>query len=156
MNIRQNQEQSSVRLFEPGVHRRVDLIVHGGDREHLVPGTNVTMDELHRYQLVGRQLQARAMAAAISGLFRGARRFIAKLVTGVRQARLQAAAVSELAAMDDRLLADIGIRRDNIEAAVAGLMSRQAAAEAAPVRSVPATAPRRAPVCNQSQGKAAA
>jgi hypothetical protein len=60
LNIRQNQDPPGVVLFERGVQRRVALIVGRNDREKLVPGTNVTMDELQRYQLAGRRLQARA------------------------------------------------------------------------------------------------
>jgi len=156
VNIAQNQHPRTVRLFEPGVQRRVSLIVDRGDREHLVPGTNVTMEELHRYQLLGRQLQARAMAAAITGLFRAVGRGIGKLVTGLRRARVQAAAIRELAAMDDHLLQDIGIRRDGIAAAVAGLMDRPATTRATPVRGRQPASLRQAPACNQSHGKAAA
>jgi len=66
----QNQAPTWTALYEPGVCRRLALIVDRGDREHLVPGTGIAMDEFHQYQLLGRQLQARAMASAFSGLFK--------------------------------------------------------------------------------------
>ena len=155
VNAQQNQQPRTLRLFEPGVERRVSLIVDRGNRDHLVPGTNITMEELHRYQLLGRQLQARAMAAAFKGLFSAVGRGIGRLVTGLRRARVQAAAIRELAAMDDHLLQDIGIRRDSIAAAVAGLMDRPAAAPPTPARDGAAKLCQQ-PACNQPHGKAAA
>jgi uncharacterized protein YjiS (DUF1127 family) len=143
-------------LFEPGVNRRVSLIVHQGDRDHLIPGTNISMDDLHRYQLVGRRLQARAMAGAFVSLFRLVRAALKSVATGIRQASRQAAATRELAAMDDHLLADIGIRRQDIPAAVAGLLSRESVAPESVAEPVAQLAPGPTPACNQPHGKAAA
>lgn len=157
MTSTQNQESAEIRLIEPSVRRRVSLIVHPGDREHLIPGTNISMDDLHRYQLVGRQLQARAMGAAIASLFKTVRSALSGVARLIRQANQQAAAQRELAAMDDHLLQDIGIRREDIPAAVAGLMGRETVSpQAAAGGSVaePARAP--IPACNESHGKAAA
>ena len=69
MATQQNQVPATPALYEPGVCRRLALIVDRGDQDHLVPGTGIAMDEFHQYQLLGRQLQARAMASAFSGLF---------------------------------------------------------------------------------------
>jgi hypothetical protein len=79
LNIRQNQDPPEVVLFERGVQRRVALIVGRNDRENLVPGTNVTMDALQRYQLAGRRLQARAVASALTGLLRAVVRPVKEL-----------------------------------------------------------------------------
>lgn len=156
MTSTQNQESARIRLIEPGVHRRVSLIVHPGDREHLIPGTNISMDDLHRYQLVGRQLQARAMGAAFASLFKTLRSSLSGIARHFRQANQQAAARRELAAMDDHLLQDIGIRRENIPAAVAGLLARETLSLEAAGRPVAEAARAPIPACNESHGKAAA
>jgi len=83
--IQRNQAPAETPLFEPGIHRRVARIVHRGDENNLVPGTHVTMDELHQYQLLGRQLQARAMASAFTDLFRAAVGPVKKLVSAVKR-----------------------------------------------------------------------
>ena len=85
MTIQRNQAPVETQLFEPGIHRRVALIVHRGDESNLVPGTHVTMDQLHQYQLLGRQLQARAMASAFTDLFRAAVGPVKKLVSAVKR-----------------------------------------------------------------------
>ena len=155
MAIQQNQAPSGTTLFEPGVSRRLALIVDRGDESHRVPGTGITMDEFHKYQLLGRQLQARAMASAFSNLFRTVAFPLGKLAAAFGRARTRAAAVRELTSMDDRLLRDIGIRRHDIPAAVAGLMSRRPIVDPAPPREVlmPAVQPA---ACNDAHAKAAA
>ncbi len=126
MAIERNQAPTGIALFEPGIDRRVALIVDRGDTDNLVPGTGITMDELHQYPLLGRRLQARAMASALAGLFRAVIRPVKKLVQAHRRVRRQAAAMRQLGALDDHLLRDIGIRRDNIPATVAGSMGYSA------------------------------
>ncbi len=132
MTIKQNQAQKGIALFGPGIDRRVAVIVDRGDTDNRVPGTNITMDELHRYQLLGRRLQARAMASALSGLFRAVVLPGKKLAAAYVRARREATAIRQLGALDDHLLRDIGISRGSIPAAVAGLMNRPAVAGAAP------------------------
>jgi uncharacterized protein YjiS (DUF1127 family) len=153
MTTRRNQAPTGVALFEPGVQRRVTLIVDGGDRDDPVPGTNISLSEFQRYQLRGRQLQARAMASALLGLARALAWPFRKLARAYRRARVQATATRQLRAMDDHLLRDIGLRREDIPAAVAGLMSRPASTDPAPAVRQP---DRRQPACNQPQARAAA
>ena len=155
MTTQRNQAPSGVTLFEPGVERRVTLIVDGGDRYGLVPGTNISLSEFQRYQLRGRQLQARAMAKVLIGLGKAVAWPFAKLAGAYRRSRVRAAAMRQLKAMDDHLLRDIGIRREDIPAAVAGLMSRPAPADALPA---PAgrQPDRRQPACNHPRARAAA
>ncbi len=155
MNTKRNQAPPGIALFEPGVARRVTAIVDRGDTDNLVPGTNVTMDELHRYQLLGRQLQARAMASTLTSLFRALVWPVKVLAAGLGRAGREVAAIRQLGALDDHLLQDIGIRRDNIPQAVAGLMSRPAATKAAPAPLVQRLAGRQA-ACNDPHAKAAA
>ncbi len=131
LNIKGNQDPPGAVLFDPGVHRRVAVIVDRGDTDNLVPGTNVTMDELQQYQLVGRRLQARATASALAGLLRAVVWPVKKLATAMGQVSRQVAATRQLGALDDHMLRDIGIRRDNIPQVVTGLMSRPAVAVAA-------------------------
>ncbi len=85
MAIQQNQVPTGIAQFEPGVSRRLALIVDRGDESNLVPGTHVTMDELHQYQLLGRQLQARAMASAFTGLFKAVVGPVKKLARAVNR-----------------------------------------------------------------------
>ena len=155
LNIERNQDQSRAVLYEPGVQRRTSIILDRGDRKHLVPGTNITMDELHRYQLLGRQLQARAVGSALVGLLRAIVRPVKKLAAAHARVSRQVAATRQLGALDDHLLRDIGIRRDNIPQAVAGLMNRPAARSAAPAPMVLPKAGRQA-ACNDPHAKAAA
>jgi uncharacterized protein YjiS (DUF1127 family) len=144
MKMHQNQVPTGATLVQPGVERHIAAIVDRGDQGHLVPGTHVTMDELHRYQLLGRQLQARAMAgaleAAFAGLLRGVSRPFEKAAGALGRARREGAAIRSLGALDDHILADIGITREQIPAAVAGLLERPTAAPkpptAAPVPTV--------------------
>jgi len=130
VTIRRNQARNGTALPGPGIDRRVAVIVDRGDTANLVPGTNITMDELHRYQLLGRRLQARA--TAIGGLLNAVVWPVKKLAAAYAWALREATAIRQLEALDDHLLRDIGIRRENIPAAVAGLMKRPAVAVAAP------------------------
>ena len=85
-------------LFEPGVSRRLDLIVDRGDRDHLVPGTGIAMDEFHQYQLLGRQLQARAMASTFTSLLEAVLRPLGKLAAASRRALARADAIRDFIA----------------------------------------------------------
>jgi len=153
VTIKGNQARKGIALFGPGIDRRVAVIVDRGDTDNLVPGTNISMDELHRYQLLGRRLQARATASALNGLFRAVARPVKKLAVAYRRALREATAIRQLGALDDHLLRDIGIRRENIPAAVVGLMNRPAVAVAAPVVLRPA---RQQAASNDPHAKAAA
>jgi uncharacterized protein YjiS (DUF1127 family) len=150
--IQQNQPLAGNTLYEPGVNRRLSLIIDRGDENHLVPGTGITMDQFHEYQLLGRQLQARAVASSFTSLFRAVALPLGKLAAAVGRALTRGAAIRQLASMDERLLEDIGIRRENISAAVAGLMERQPMVAPAPAQTVskPAAA------CNDPHARAAA
>lgn len=64
-----------------------------------------------------RQLRAKAVAASISGLKQHLQRF----VQTVRRLRAERAAQKALNGLDDRLLTDIGIVRDQIPAVIKGL-----------------------------------
>ena len=75
----------------------------------------------------GRRLHARAMAEALGAGWRGFRWGIHGLTAAARELRERLArrsarhrAVHQLAGLDDRLLADIGLRRGDIELAVDG------------------------------------
>lgn len=155
MNTERNQAPAGIVLFEPGVQRRVRLLVDGGDRGGVVPGTNITLSEFQRYQLRGRQLQARAMAKALMELGRAVAWPLRRLARALGRWHAHAAAARQLNAMDDHLLRDIGIRREQIPAAVAGLMSRQASADAGPAPGVRQPDCRQ-PACNHPHARAAA
>jgi uncharacterized protein YjiS (DUF1127 family) len=155
VTIKRNQARKGTALFGPGIDRRVAVIVDRGDTDNLVPGTNITMDELHRHQLLGRRLQARAMASALGDLFRAVVSPVTKLAATYGRARREAAAIRQLGVLDDHLLRDIGIRRENIPAAVVGLMNRPADAVAAPAPVVLRPAGRQA-ASNDPDAKAAA
>ena len=96
MTIQRNQAPAEIPLFDPGIHRRVALIVDRGDESNLVPGTHVTMDELHQYQLLGRQLQARAMASALTDLFRAVLQPVKKLASAVKRQPAAKAATGQV------------------------------------------------------------
>lgn len=155
MTIRENQARAGIALVQPGLTRQVARIVARGATDNLVPGTHVSMDELHRYQLLGRKLQARATAEALGSLFRALVWPWKKLAAGIAQISREAAGIRQLSAMDDHLLEDIGIRREQIPAAVAGLIARPAHADAAPATVVERRAEARI-ACNDPHVKAAA
>ena len=94
------------------------------------------------------------MASALAGLLRAVVRPVKKLAAACARVNRQVAATRQLGALDDHLLQDIGIRRDNISEAVASLMN-QAATPAAPAPVVPPAAGRQA-ACNDPHAKAAA
>jgi uncharacterized protein YjiS (DUF1127 family) len=83
------------------------------------------------YLTAARRLQARATAEAIGAGWRGIRRGLANAVRLRRRFLLEPAArrserrqaLAALAGMDDRLLADIGLRRSDIELAVDGRLA---------------------------------
>ena len=127
VSIKQNQPHRGITLNQPEVERRVLRLVDRGDAEHLVPGTHVTMDELHYYQLLGRRLQARAVTSAFAGLFRALVRPLRGLAAATARVSRETAAIRQLSALDDYLLADLGIQRGQIRAAVTGLLDRQTA-----------------------------
>ena len=92
------------------------------------------------YITQARQRQARAMAEAIGAGWRGIRRGLAGTAALLRRYLLEPMAkrsqrrhaLAALVALDDRLLADIGLRRGDIELAVDGrLIDRAAPAPAA-------------------------
>jgi uncharacterized protein YjiS (DUF1127 family) len=130
-------------------------MVDRDDRENLVPGTNLTLDELQRYQLAGRRLQARAVASVLTGLLRAVARPVKELAAVYARGRRQVAAIRQLGALDNHLLQDVGIRRENIPEVVAGLMSRPPATHgaAAPVALPAAGQPA---ACNDGEAKSAA
>jgi uncharacterized protein YjiS (DUF1127 family) len=68
------------------------------------------------YVTEGRRRQARAVAEALGAAWRGLRGWFTR-----RSERRRA--VAQLAALDDRLLADVGLRRSDIELAVDGLLA---------------------------------
>ena len=159
MTMKENQALHDTGLYQPGVGRRVAKIVHGGDQTDLVPGTHVTHEDLQHYQLVGRRLQARATAAALGSLLRALLwpvRKIAKLAAAYARSGREAAAVRQLSALDDHLLEDIGIRREQIPAAVAGSLARSAAPDAPALPTASLKRAERPAGCNDAHRKAAA
>jgi uncharacterized protein YjiS (DUF1127 family) len=68
------------------------------------------------YATAARRHQARALAEALGAAWRGLRGWFAR-----RSERRQA--IAQLSALDPRLLADIGLRRGDIELAVDGLLA---------------------------------
>jgi hypothetical protein len=83
------------------------------------------------YVTEARRRQAQATAEAIGTAWRGIRRGLAGLAGLVRRHLLEPlarrserrAALADLAALDDRLLADIGIRRSDLQLAVEGRLA---------------------------------
>jgi uncharacterized protein YjiS (DUF1127 family) len=95
-----------------------------------------------------RQLQAQAMAEAIGAGWRGIRRGLSGLAGLVRAHLLEPIgrrwqrqqALAALAAMDDRLLADIGLRRGDIVLAVDGRLADPRVTRRQPTAPAPAQA----------------
>ena len=83
------------------------------------------------YLAEGRRRQARAMAEALGAGSRALRRGLTRVAARVRRQLLEPLArrserrraIGRLAELDDRLLADIGLRRGDIELAVDGLLA---------------------------------
>ena len=69
----------------------------------------------------------RERAAAFGKMFVSAAAGISSLVRKIAAYRSHRAAAAELMAMDDRMLADIGIGRSEIQATIAGRLERGAA-----------------------------
>ena len=159
MSNRQFQALESSGLYQPGLERQVARVVGRSGREQPVPGTGFTLDELQHYQRLGRRLQARAVAAGLSGLVRAVLRPLAGLAAGFARARRHAAAIRDLGALDDRMLADIGISRGQIPAVVAGLEARNGGREAPARRTSTVLTPRTGACpagCNDAHAREAA
>ena len=110
-----------------GAHMRVQS-------ERLTPGRASGKDwariDATALMAEGRRLQARAAAEALATGWRGVRWGVNSLGNAVRALRERLArrfarhrAVHLLSALDDRLLADIGLRRGDIELAVDGRLA---------------------------------
>jgi uncharacterized protein YjiS (DUF1127 family) len=99
-------------------------------RGRLASGTWARIDPVV-YASEARRLHARAVAETLSAGWRGFRRMLVGLVgwterhlvrpLAKRSERRQA--IAQLAALDARLLSDIGLRRSDIELAVDGLLA---------------------------------
>lgn len=72
------------------------------------------------------------------------------------RAHREGASKRALGAMDDHLLADIGITRDQIPAAVAGLLERAAPPDDTPPAATRATVVERPTACNDAHVREAA
>ena len=100
------------------------------------------------YITKARQRQAQAMAEAIAAAWRATRRSVVgatRLLRGYLLAPLarrsqRRQALAALAAMDDRLLADIGLQRGDIELAVDGRLADPRVTPRAPARPAAAAA----------------
>ena len=157
MSKRQFQALESPGLYQPGVERQVARLVGHSGRDQPVPGTGFTLDEIQHYQRLGRQLQARAVAKGLSRLVSAVLRPLAGFAAGFARARREAAAIRDLSALDDRMLADIGIRRDLPPAVVAGLEARNRAGETPVARPAAVVAARpRTSGCNDAHAQQAA
>jgi uncharacterized protein YjiS (DUF1127 family) len=108
------------------------------------------------YVSEARRAQARALAEALSAGWRGLRRGLSGLAALTRRHIVQPLArrserrraIAQLTGLDGRLLADIGLRRSDIELAVDGLLAdprvtRRTPAPAAVVSEKPLDRPRR-------------
>lgn len=154
--VTSKQYQAPSELCQARVTRRVASIAHRADAQDRVPGTHVTLEELHGYQLLGRRLQARATAAALGSLFRALLWPFRNLARVFAQAGREAAAVRQLGALDDHLLEDIGIRRDQIPALAAGLATQPAQPHTHPRPTARVARGERPAGCNDAHTKAAA
>lgn len=76
-------------------------------------GPSVTSADLWAIERKARRERALAVAGWISG-------GVAKLINAIRAAHRRRVAIDELSALDNRMLADIGISRSEIRAAVVG------------------------------------
>ena len=153
MSERRFQAFEDTGLVSPEVSRQVLRVT-----DYVVPGTGFTLDEIHYYQQLGRRLQARAVANGLSQLFRAVLRPVARLAGGIAKARRRGAAIRQLGALDDRLLADIGITRGQIPGVVDGLQARTSVEEAHVSRPVAAVVAAQAQVesCNDAHAREAA
>jgi uncharacterized protein YjiS (DUF1127 family) len=94
------------------------------------------------YLAEGRRRQAQAMAAAIGAGWRALRWGLSSVAALVRRQLLEPLtrrserkrAIGRLAELDDRLLADIGLRRGDIELAVDGLLADPRVTRRAPAQ----------------------
>lgn len=114
MTTHETQADDRIWLNEPGVDRRVSLVVNGERRGATVPGTGLTLKEIEHYQARGRRLQAQALGSTLGGLLRRLGSLIGQLAGALERRRQNRLAMWHLSTMDDYALKDIGLRRTDI------------------------------------------
>lgn len=95
----------------------------------LYPGSGIFAARLR-----GAVERQRAVDGVLAGASRLARRMLDAGLAAQRRARLRRQALRDLRALDDHLLADLGLSRPQLDAVASGLMQRQCASAGAAVR----------------------
>ncbi len=104
----------------------------------------------------GRALRAQAVRQALRGLIRGSVGAVRQGAEALRRWHLRRVTYRELMALDDRLLHDIGLRRDQIPAAVKGLLRNESNPVAKPQAYVATVAGRPSDAANDDKADLAA
>ncbi len=111
---------------------------------------------IEHYSKIGRELRTQAVQRAVRRLVRGIVGIIAQGAEALRRWHLRRVTYRELMALDDRLLHDIGLRRDQIPAAVKGLLRNESNLVAKPQAYVATVAGRQSDAANDDRPDLAA
>lgn len=104
----------------------------------------------------GRELRAQAVRQALRGLIRGILDAVRQGAEALQRWHLRRVTYRELMALNDHLLHDIGLHRDQIPAAVEGLLRNEANRVAEPQAYVATVAGRRSDAANDDRPNLAA
>lgn len=156
MTCNTNQGDLHFWMEQPGVERRVSVVVGGDGREDVVPGTGLTLLELEHRQAEGRRLQARAVRVGFASFGRWLAASAKALIAGYRRYRDTRRAVRELSELPEYLLRDLGVSRGEIRRVAAWGRDYQPSAAVSASADQSTGTESAAPAANDSESREAA
>ena len=121
MNRLTNQTYQTPFAQDPAFERRLSLVGQSFTGSDWGTRAALSHEVIEHYTQTGRALRAQAVRQALRDLIRGIVGAVRQGAEALQRWHRRRVTYRELMALDDRLLRDIGLRRDQIPAAVEGL-----------------------------------
>ena len=156
MNRLTNQTYRGSVGTDPALERRLSLV--GQSFTGFDWGTRPALSHevIEHYAKTGRELRAQAVRQALRGLIRGSVRAVRHGAEALQHWHRRRVTYRELMALDDHLLHDIGLHRDQIPAAVEGLWRNESNPVAKPQAYVATVTGRQSDAANDDRPDLAA